>query len=221
MNVWSGFMTLSLWNATQSFSWTSPIQNSRSSIYLQGRIFLPKYDKKSCSKPASVDKWYSLSIDTRSHDKSLSSTNALSTDEVNSGHEIRVEPNFLTAVPQLIARITPATPLRKLLCYVWFLNLNMYNLCNWIYITCLHGNVISYLPAYSTDHFLKSGMNNPAIRGSSTVLNHCNNLGFFAVNWASKNLPSNNVFEDKLIKQKDDHRVSPNGSINNNLNFKG
>lgn len=82
-------------------------------------------------------------------------------------------------------------------------------------LQCCIQKLFAYLPAYSTDHFLNNGMNNPAIRGSSTLLNHCTNVGCFSCNWLSMNSPRKNVFEEKL--KKDEQGVSPHGSISSLL----
>lgn len=113
LNVSFPVTTFSLWNATNNFFWTNPIQNSTSSIFLFGKTFLPKWNRKSSSNPASIAKWCNLSTVTRLHDKSRSSTKTSSMDSVNKPQAIRPDPNFLTAVQQLIARITPATPLKQ------------------------------------------------------------------------------------------------------------
>lgn len=105
---------ISLWNASESFFWAKPIQNSSSSFVLLGRILLPKWNRKSSSKPASVAKWCNFSTGTLLCAWSISSTIASWVERKNWRQVRRPKPNFATAVQQVIATTIPAIPLNTL-----------------------------------------------------------------------------------------------------------
>lgn len=114
-------ISISLLSANESFCCANPIQSSSSSVLLHGKTFAPKRDKKSCSNPASVASLCNLSTSTILCERSMSSINTSSSDNLNNGKQILSLPSFPTAAQQLIATIIPATPLNI---YVYRLNHN-------------------------------------------------------------------------------------------------
>lgn len=107
------YITGSSWNAANSFCFANPIQNSSSSIFLQGRTFAPMYVRKCSSHPASTAKLYSLSTDTSLWESSISSNRTSSTSNETDGHDNCLGLSLSTAVQQLIATMILATPLNK------------------------------------------------------------------------------------------------------------
>ena len=105
-------ITLSLQSAATIFSWSNPIQKIIFPLASWSRMFGPKYVKSSCSTPALVAKWCTMSMEENSGEDSTSSHIVPRRELVKAGHEIRAAPSFLIVTQQLIARMLTSLPLK-------------------------------------------------------------------------------------------------------------